>query len=534
MDAAIAQKAGRLAGGFAAMAMLVLALTLVLVGRAAAATGDRVALVIGNSAYSHVSALPNPANDAADMASALERVGFEVDVALDQGYDALRRRLLEFAAKARGADFALVFYAGHGIEIDKQNYLVPVDAELATDISAQFEAVPLDMVMQSVSGANKLSMVLLDACRNNPFAARMERTSSTRSIGRGLSPVEPSSGTLVGYASEGGSVASDGDGRNSPYTEGLLTFLEQPGLEVNMLFRRVRDHVMRETGNEQRPFVYGSLPGESLYFVPPADGGGGVTPDPTPTPSPTPAPKSPDQLAWEGIKDTESEAILQAFIDTYPDSIYAVFARARLVEVQQTEVASLQDDPTPEPEPEPEPLPESWYVAIYNNMDFYGGDLVAKGLPASTMQQCAQLCADNTSCNLFTFNDSANRCFVKRDFAYTQATDLGTSGFMFRDTTGESRPRFTVDWQLYTQTDMPGGDVDTLRVNTLDECFAACDGRSECRAFTFSPSSGKEYCFIKGDFAGAPVPYNRTKGVISGKKISRVVFPDRVFPASRQ
>lgn len=340
------------------------------------AAGDRVALVIGNSAYDHVSQLPNPSNDAQDMAAALERVGFEVDVALDLGYEDLRRKLLSFAATARGAEYALVFYAGHGIEVDNQNYLVPVDAELATDIAAQFEAVPLDMVLQSVSGATKLSMVLLDACRNNPFTASMERTSATRSIGRGLSPVEPGSGTLVGYAAEGGSVASDGDGRNSPYTEGLLTYLEKPGLEVNMLFRQVRDHVMRETANEQRPFVYGSLPGESLYLVPPGDTPtDSDTADTETTPSPpqsNPA-TAEARLAWEAIKDTDSKAIIQAYIDNYPDSIYAVFARARLVELNQTQredTAEVTPEPEPEPEPPVTPTPAYTYPPIGSGDSF--------------------------------------------------------------------------------------------------------------------------------------------------------------------
>lgn len=231
-----------------------------------AGAAERVALVIGNSDYDHVSRLPNPRNDSADIAHSLRRLGFEVAELGDLGFTAMRRALGEFRKQALNAEMAVVFYAGHGMEVSNRNYLIPTDAELATDGAISYEAIPLDLVTEAVSGASTLKLVMLDACRNNPFAAGMELTSPDRAIGRGLARVEPVAGTLVAFAAKEGTVASDGDGRNSPFTAALLKHLEEPGLEIQFLFRRVRDSVMLETRNRQQPFTYGSLPGREIFL----------------------------------------------------------------------------------------------------------------------------------------------------------------------------------------------------------------------------------------------------------------------------
>jgi uncharacterized caspase-like protein len=173
-----------------------------------------------------------------------------------------------FAREAEGADWAVVYYAGHGIEMGGVNYLLPVDARLETDRDAQFEAVPLDQVMSAVDGAKKLRLVLLDACRDNPFARQMRRTTASRSVGRGLARIEPEGGTLVVYAAKHGEVALDGEGGgNSPFVAALVKNLPTPGVEINKLFRLVRDEVMAATGRRQEPFLYGSLPGEDFFFA---------------------------------------------------------------------------------------------------------------------------------------------------------------------------------------------------------------------------------------------------------------------------
>lgn len=228
----------------------------------------RVALVMGNSDYEFVGRLPNPANDASDIAALLKGLGFEVTSGLDLDYNQMRLALRDFSDEAQGADVALVYYAGHGMEVDNTNYLIPVNAELKSDRDIDFEAIRLDAVVGAVESSAGLKIVLVDACRNNPFLADMSRSSATRSIGRGLARIE-AGGVLVGYAARGGTVSQDGDGRNSPYAQALLRFLPEPGLEVGKMFRKVRDSVLAVTGGTQEPFTYGSLPGEDLYLVAP-------------------------------------------------------------------------------------------------------------------------------------------------------------------------------------------------------------------------------------------------------------------------
>lgn len=238
--------------------------------QAVSAKERRVALVMGNSAYEHVSRLSNPANDADDLGNALERLGFEVTSAVDMEYREMRLALRDFSEKAADADVALIYFAGHGIEIDKTNYLIPINAELKSDRDIDFEAIRLDTVIGSLAETRGVRIVLLDACRNNPFLAGMQRTTATRSIGRGLSRIDPG-GVLVGYAARGGTIALDGDGRNSPYAQAILANIEEPGLEIGKLFRRVRDMVLEKTDGFQEPFTYGSLPGDDIFLVPPAE-----------------------------------------------------------------------------------------------------------------------------------------------------------------------------------------------------------------------------------------------------------------------
>ena len=238
-------------------------------GQAVSAT-DRVALVIGNSAYVSVSELPNPKNDAADVGAALGRLGFDVTTVLDADRAAMDEALRTFARRSVGADMALVFYAGHGMEMDGVNYLVPVNARLERDTDVEYETVQLDRVLRVTEGA-ALRMVILDACRDNPLARSMRRVRATRSISRGsfgdLDEQQLLDETLVAYAAAAGTTAADGFGRNSPYTEALLTYLEEP-LEISALFRRVRGHVLETTAGRQRPHEYQSLLGDHYLSVP--------------------------------------------------------------------------------------------------------------------------------------------------------------------------------------------------------------------------------------------------------------------------
>ena len=234
----------------------------------------RVALVIGNSGYQTVAQLPNPAKDAGAVAQMFRDAKFDsVDLKLNLGIIDFKRTIRQFEDTADQADIAVIYYAGHGIEISGINYLIPVDARLANDRDAEDEAIPLDRVLGSAGGAKKLRLIILDACRDNPFRAGMKR--DRRSVNRGIAQLggvdlSSTTDTLTAYAAKLGSTAEDGDGDHSPFTTALLKNLTVPGLDVRMAFGRVKKEVMTATGGLQEPFVYGSLGDDNYALVPAA------------------------------------------------------------------------------------------------------------------------------------------------------------------------------------------------------------------------------------------------------------------------
>jgi len=234
------------------------------------ATGRRVALVIGNGAYKNVHALPNPPRDAKLIAGVLHDIGFQTvisvsDLTRDKFFDALKT----FADEAEKADWAVVYYAGHGFEIGGVNYLVPVDAKLAADRDAETQAVALEQVIAAVGAARKVRLVILDACRDNPFAPTMQHTLSLKLVDKGFSNIEPGAGFMVVYAAKHGETAIDGDnGADSPFSTALAREIKEPKVEIRKLFDIVRDDVWSATKHVQQPFTYGSPPGrEDFYFV---------------------------------------------------------------------------------------------------------------------------------------------------------------------------------------------------------------------------------------------------------------------------
>ncbi len=237
----------------------------------------RVALLIGNGAYQNAGTLANPRRDTVAIGEALRAVGFEVIQVLDADFEAFRKALSAFRDKAALADVAVLYYAGHGIEVNSQNFLIPVDAQLETIGDVRFETMPLDLLRAATEDARRLGLVIVDACRNNPFVERLP--SNSRSMARGLAKVEPTGrDRLVAFAAREGTVALDGDGENSPYAAALIDALSAPGLEIGKLFRRVRDRVLEATGGQQEPAVYGSLSEQDFFFRPPVIGalGAGV------------------------------------------------------------------------------------------------------------------------------------------------------------------------------------------------------------------------------------------------------------------
>jgi uncharacterized caspase-like protein len=296
----------------------------------------RVALVLGNSAYQNVAPLPNPVNDSAVIAATLKDAGFDV---VDSRHDLpaleMRRALRDFADSARDADIAVIYYAGHGMEVDGTNYLIPVDAKLERDSDVYDEALSLDRILVAAEPAKQLRLVILDACRDNPFAKTMKKSLASRSVGRGLGKIEPSSpNTLIAYAAKAGSTALDGDAKNSPFTTALAKHLVTPGLDVRKAFGFVRDDVLKVTSNRQEPFVYGSLGGDDVPLVPAKS----APLPPTATPSaPAPNPQAETRRDYELALQIGNKAGLEAFLAQHPDGFYASLAKLQLEKIAAEE-----------------------------------------------------------------------------------------------------------------------------------------------------------------------------------------------------
>lgn len=305
--------------------------------------GNRVALVIGNSAYKNAAPLSNPVNDAAIVEATLKNAGFDVvQTRRDLQAIEMRRTLRDFADQARDADVAVIYYAGHGMEIEGTNYLIPVDATLERDTDVYDEAFSLDRVMLAIEPARQLRLVILDACRNNPFSEKMKRTVGSRSISRGLARIEPATAnTLVAFAAKAGSTASDGNSKNSPYASALVKYIGTPGLDLRRVFGFVRDDVMKATGNRQEPYVYGTLGGDDVPLVPAKE----TAKEPTREPAkeaakeaaPSPTLRSEIRRDYELALQVGNKDALNFFIVQYPDGYYASLAKLQLAKIDAEE-----------------------------------------------------------------------------------------------------------------------------------------------------------------------------------------------------
>lgn len=304
----------------------------------------RVALVLGNSAYKSVPKLANPANDAALVGGMFRKAGFDsVDIKTDLNAAEMRKALREFGGRARDAEVAVIYYAGHGIELDGANYLIPTDAALETDSDVLDETVALDRALFAVEPAKQLRLVILDACRDNPFAKNMKRTVASRAIGRGLAKVEPTSAnTMIAFAAKAGSTASDGDSKNSPFATALVERLPTPGLDLRKAFGFVRDDVLKNTSYRQEPYVYGSLGGEDVALVPakPAMTG--------PQANPQDAVRRDYELALQ----LGSREVWTAFLAQYPEGFYASLAKGQLSRVAAEEARAAAAEKAREAEDE--------------------------------------------------------------------------------------------------------------------------------------------------------------------------------------
>lgn len=342
----------------ALLLLLIMGLALIVPGASQAAVEKRVALVIGNGLYKNTVQLPNAPNDARAMSATLRRMGFQVIEGIDLSGAGMTEKLREFSGVLNGADVGLVFYAGHGLQVAGENYLVPIDALLKQERDLDFETLKVDLVVKQLLREAKVKILLLDACRDNPLAADLARSMGgpgrTRSaaIGAGLGKIETpgASGTLVAFATAPGTTALDGQGQHSPFTEALLGHLETPGLDISVVMTRVRGQVVRVTGERQQPWTNSSLTDE-FHLVPvvqttaslqPATGpGAGEQTGGTAAQAASQArgvasgfdPRQIEFTLWQDAKAANTPGAYQAYLDQFPVGTYAGLARESMARI---------------------------------------------------------------------------------------------------------------------------------------------------------------------------------------------------------
>jgi uncharacterized caspase-like protein len=348
---------GRICAAVAGLCLLVFAVS--------AEAEPRVALVIGNSNYgAGIGKLPNPANDATLMSSALKQTGFTVITVLDADQKKMKRAIVEFGEKLSNAGpkaTGLFYYAGHGIQVKGINYLVPIDAHIEKEADVSIESLTADDVMEQMEFAsNAVNIIVLDACRNNPVSRSM------RSATRGLAPMQSDSvrGTFIAYSTAPGSVAADGSGDNSPYSQALAKAIVQPGLGIEEIFRDVRGQVMQATEEKQIPWDSSSLTAP-FFFSP--NGGAAKPASVTNTPAAAPSNAEREKQLWEYVESSKQPDDYQAYLDQYPNGTYAPIARSRLASAgtgaptppkpTQPKPAAVAPTAVTAPAPTPQPAP---------------------------------------------------------------------------------------------------------------------------------------------------------------------------------
>jgi hypothetical protein len=302
-----------------------LALPSIALSMPAAQQDSRVALVIGNSNYS-MSPLVNPVNDARAMSEVLRKLGFDVVTLLDASYPDMVKEVRRFGDRSRGGGgVALFYFAGHGIQMGGINYLIPVGADIRKEHEVKYNTLNMNQVLDEMElSNNRVNIVVLDACRNNPFAR------SFRSISKGLAHIDAPSGTLITFATAPGSVASDGTGSNGLYTEEILKYIQEPGVPVEQMFKWVRGGVIKHTSGEQVPWESSSLVGD-FYFNPAPELAMPLsTPQPAQQSPISVDPKQVELTYWESIKNSNSVGDYKAYLDAYPDGVFAALAKVRV------------------------------------------------------------------------------------------------------------------------------------------------------------------------------------------------------------
>src|SRR5438067_74359 len=304
-----------------------------------ASAEKRVAFVVGNGAYKNVAPLPNPSVDAKAIAATLRNVGFEVVEGSNLTRDKMTERLLDFGKKAQGADVALFFYAGHGIAISGTNYLLPIDADLKSEMDVKLgAAINVDLTLEQTMGDAKVKLVFLDACRDNPFAAKIRSAKATRSVNvqTGLAEMKSGQGTLLAFATGPGQTALDGEaGTNSPFTRALLANITQPGVEIQQAMTKVRAQVNEETNKGQLPWGHTNLIGSVYLNGAPAPAAPGAAAAPAQQQVAL-APNAEVEVEfWRSIKDSSKVEEYKAYLTNYPNGQFRSLAQSRIASLEQ-------------------------------------------------------------------------------------------------------------------------------------------------------------------------------------------------------
>jgi Caspase domain/PAN domain len=457
----------------------------------AAHAQKRVALVIGNASYQHAGELTNPKNDANDMAAALRSAGFQVIEGYNLNKAALDRKIRDFAMALRGAQAGLFFYAGHGLQVSGQNYIVPVDAELTTEAALDFEMVRLDLVHRTMEREAPTNILFLDACRNNPLARNLARALGTRSaaIGRGLAAVESGAGTLISFSTQPGNVALDGAGRNSPFAGALVKHLSSSQDDLGSILIEVRNDVMEKTERKQVPWEHTAMT-RRFYFKTAVD----VAMPSTPLPQLN---LSEAERTWLFVKDTQSVAVLESFIGRYPNTIFSDLARERLDKLKPTLTAPPYA-PNPTTNSAAAPATQSTKTTTTTGLFNERNGMEASGIPAGqasfgqSIADCEQTCRRLMTCNVFTYNKKVGSCYVytKADLVPNRDFDSG-----IRRSAEPSDPlKFTIRNGLEA-SGIPAGQASFSQ--SIANCQRACEQSGACRIFTYNKTAGSCYIYTR-------------------------------------
>jgi uncharacterized caspase-like protein len=470
----------------------------------------RVALVIGNAAYKHAPALANPKNDAEGVAASLKRLGFEVLASTDLEKPAMDKLLQAFADRLEKADVALVFYAGHGLQVNGRNYLVPVDGKLDKESDLVFQAVALDTIQGLMEQGQRTSIMILDACRDNPLARNLARSMGTRSggIGRGLGAAQAGVGTLIVYATQPGNVALDGEsGANSPFTAALLTHLETKGLEVRQVLTRVRQAVIEKTRGKQVPWDSSSLTGDFFFAAapretPPAE----AKPPATTPPSATETPRSPsadsEVVFWQSIQNSKSAADYKAYLEKYPNGTFAALAKLRIAEIEKASAVTPPKPPEAKPPAAAEKRGTTFEPGIWIGS---AGHEAYKTSATPDARACSQQCIADPNCAAWTYSESwaigtdKRWCGLLADVKARQRRAGWTSG-LIRTTSAaapappapKAQPGLTKRTSTFeADTFIVGTRLIYDRAKVVDNpqaCAAACIADLQCAAWSFHHS----------------------------------------------